>query len=190
MSGIRVLAVSCLLALLGACATPARVVPPSAHAEQHFVRTGKFALRVSEPYQADHAVQGGFVWQDENESLMLDLTSPLGATLARISINETGALLRESNGKETRAATAESLVQQVLGAPVPVSVLRHWVRGAPAPAAAVEDVQQDAAGRMSSFTQEGWKVDLGQYDALGPTRLTAVRQHDTQTFHLRLVMAP
>lgn len=190
MSVGRLVLTSLVLAL-AACAAPPRVDPGlSSQTTQQFVRSGRFALRVSEPYQADHAVQGGFVWQDQQDTLMLDLTSPLGATLARIDIQPGEAVLREASGKETRAPSPEALVQQVLGAPVPVSVLRHWVQGRAAPQVPADALQHDASGKLSELTQAGWRVELSHYDGWGPTRLTATRQHHTQTFFLRLVMTP
>jgi outer membrane lipoprotein LolB len=181
--------------ILAGCAVPPPVppsvaVPQSADAPQALSRVGRFALRVDEVGGRQNAVQGGFAWRDEGRHLSLDLTSPLGATLARVEVNPTGAMLRESNGKETLAADPDALIALVLGNRIPVSGLRDWLRGEMPPQPEAHVTQRDAQQRPLEFEQAGWRVKAQQYDTLGPTRLQMARtEADGQQVDLRLVIS-
>src|SRR3546814_21058437 len=78
---------------------------------------------------AKRAVQGGFAWYDDGVGMELDLANPLGSTLARVEVTPAGATLFRSDGTTQQARTADALVAQVLGSPIPVEGLRDWLRG-------------------------------------------------------------
>ncbi|MBU4612107.1 outer membrane lipoprotein LolB [Achromobacter sp. GG226] len=180
--------------LLGACAAPPPVVPVdgASVASGALARSGRFALRVDEISGKQNAVQGGFAWRDDGRALVLDLTSPVGATLARVDVAPNGAaLLTEANGTQTAAATADELVARVLGSPIPVGGLRDWLRGhlpANPPATIVE---RDAEGRPQAYDQAGWRVRVNAYDATGPVRLEMQRNEPGHgVINVRLVITP
>src|SRR3546814_9254470 len=66
---------------------------------------------------------------DTGNALTLDLTNPLGNTLARVSVLPGLATLTRSNGEREQAAHPDALVEQVLGSPMPVAGLRDWLQG-------------------------------------------------------------
>ena len=178
------------IALLAACAVPVPIpAPQGAEESRSLSRVGRFALRVEELGGKQNAVQGSFAWRDDGSRLALDLVSPLGATLARVEASPGQAVLRESNGKETRAGDPDELVGIVLGSDIPVSGLRDWLRGRLAEAEANVS-ERDELGRPLVFEQSGWHVTARQYDALGPTRLQMARNEDGQEVDLRLVINP
>ena len=124
--------------LLAGCATPQKIsrtegMGDPALVAAPFERTGRFALNVGYANGQRDAVQGGFVWTDDGRRLTLDLTNPLGNTLARIEVVPGQASLTHSNGDVETAAHPEGLVEQVLGSPMPVSGLRYWLQGRVAP---------------------------------------------------------
>lgn len=176
---------------LAGCATPPPAIDMAATQAGLFERSGRFALRVDEADGRQEAVQGNFTWRDSGSQLALDLTSPLGGTLARVDVTASGARLTESNGRETLADTPDELVARVLGNPIPVAALRSWLRGelpAQPPATLTE---RDAAGRPQAYAQLGWQVRITDYDDLGPTRLQLSRNAaGGRTIHLRLVATP
>lgn len=176
---------------LAGCATP----PPASHdtAAQTglFERNGRFALRVDEAGGNQEAVQGNFIWRDSGTQLALDLTSPLGGTLARVDVTASGSRLTESNGRETLAATPDELVARVLGNPIPVAALRSWLRGELPAQPPANITERDADGRPQAYTQLGWQVRITGYDDQGPTRLQLSRSAaGGGTIHLRLVATP
>jgi outer membrane lipoprotein LolB len=192
---VKRLAVLLLTALLTACATPPPITPPDGGAAQSGVlsRTGRFAVQVDEVTGKTQAVQGGFAWYDMARSgLTLDLNSPLGAALARVEVDPSGtATLTEANGVQTVAESADDLVAQVLGSPIPVAGLRYWLRGQLAPRPAAQDLQRDGAGRPMSFSQAGWKVRVTDFDTIGPVRMSLQRSEPgNRVINVRLVMTP
>lgn len=175
-----------LVATIAGCAAPGKISPDS---DDSFQRAGRFAITVKSFGGAQDAVQGGFAWQDTGSALTLDLTNPLGSTLARVTVHDGIATLTHSNGAQEHAADADGLVEKVLGSPVPVSSLRDWLRGRTG-SAPVHDVQYDnATDQLTGFVQEGWRVRLSRYDALGPTVLQMNRQDAQRDISVRLVIS-
>src|SRR3546814_10531399 len=70
-----------------------------------------------------------------------------------------GATLFRSDGTTQQARTADALVAQVLGSPIPVEGLRDWLRGRTG-SQRVDDLKKNAAGQIESFIQNGWSVRL------------------------------
>lgn len=190
---IRVIALV-FAAVLAGCAAPPAVAPVDEAAMQAgaLARSGRFALRVDEFSGRQEAVQGGFAWRDDGSALVLDLTSPVGATLARIDVAPNGvAALTEANGTVTRAPTADALVAHVLGSPMPVGGLRYWLRGDRPPAPALTVLERDGQGRLQAFEQAGWRVRITAYDDIGPVRLEMQRTEPGHgVINVRLVIQP
>ncbi|TSH99049.1 outer membrane lipoprotein LolB [Verticiella sediminum] len=181
-------------AVLAGCAAPPAVAPvdEAAVSAGAIARSGRFALRSDEYSGKQHAVQGGFAWRDDGRALTLDLSSPMGAIIARVEVAPDGrAVLTEANGTVTEADTAEALVERVLGSPFPVQGLRYWLRGGLAPSPAAQVQERDAQGRPQAFAQAGWQVRVTDYDALGPVRMELQRDEPGRgRIQGRLVITP
>lgn len=177
---------ACLALLwLAACATPQHIGGVAGGGV--FERVGRFAVNAESPGQAQEAAQGGFAWQDAGSILRVDLATPMGATLARVVVEPGQARLTPAEGDAIQAATADDLLERVLGTPVPVAQLRHWLRGQLGPGAA-EDIQRDEQGRPLRFRQHGWSVSLSRYDAQGPQLLRLERQDAGRQLNVRLAV--
>lgn len=175
-----------LVMLVAGCAAPGKIGPDT---DTAFQRTGRFAVTVKNFTGAPDAVQGGFAWRDTGSVLTLDLANPLGSTLARVTVRDGIAVLRHSNGAQEYAPDADGLVEQVLGSPVPVSGLRDWLHGQTG-TGAVHDVRKDATtGELIEFTQEGWRVRLSRYDAMGPTLVQLNRRDAQRDISVRLAIS-
>ncbi|HBJ69178.1 MAG TPA: lipoprotein localization factor LolB, partial [Alcaligenes faecalis] len=122
-----------LVALLSACATPPKSdlgsVTDASQEASALSRSGRFALSVTHSSSQVEAVQGGFSWRDDGQKLMLDLSNPLGNTLARVWVLPGRAILERTDGSQEMASHPDALVEQVLGSPVPVAGLRDWLHG-------------------------------------------------------------
>jgi len=162
-----------------------------------FKRSGRFALsaenRLPDNPDAIQAVQGGFNWREDGDTLNLDFTSPLGATLAQVRIEPRQAWLQTAHGEELSATSAEELVEHLFGAAIPVTQLRHWLRGkldgeGIDPATQTDNVQYDAQGRLTRFRQHGWQVSLSRHDGATPRLLRLERHTPNQILKLRLVV--
>ncbi len=170
-------------AVLAGCAGPARIGGES----PAFERTGRFAVNVDDVTGAPEAVQGGFAWRDTGQRLHIDLVNPLGSTLARVTVDENGALLEQADGRTERARDADALMAKVMGTPLPVSNLRDWLRGRPG-RGDTQAMQRDTEGRPQSFSQGGWQLRMSRHDALGPGLLRLDRQDGTRRISVRLAM--
>lgn len=175
-----------LLGMIAGCAAP-RMISPDA--DTAFQRTGRFAVTVKTFSGAQDAVQGGFAWQDTGSVLTLDLANPLGSTLARVTVRDGVAMLTHSNGAQEYAQDADGLVEKVLGSPVPVSGLRDWLRGRTATDSAHQVQTDGTTGQLAGFVQDGWRVRLSRYDALGPTVLQLNRRDAQRDISVRLAIS-
>lgn len=170
------------LALVG-CAGPARIAGDGTA----FERTGRFAVNVTEAGGAQEAVQGGFAWRDTGRLLRLDLVNPLGTTLARIVVEPNRAVLEHADGRTEMAPNADALLAEVLGIALPVAELRDWLQGRTG-VTPVTQMESDAQGRPTAFTQQGWQLRFSRYDALGPGLLRLDRRDGSRRISVRLAV--
>ncbi|PTT80232.1 outer membrane lipoprotein LolB [Pelomonas sp. HMWF004] len=92
----------------------------------------------------------------------LELTSPLGALVARASW-QPGQVLLQTPGDERRFDDLDALTRELLGEPVPVAALFDWLQARPWPAAAHQKTS-------NGFEQLGWRIEP-RLPALVATRL-------------------
>lgn len=162
MRSLRAAAASLLLA---GCAAPGFLLPAT---DAEFELSGRIAVRYR-----DDAGSGNVAWRHGARSDEMLLTSPLGQGIARIVRTGDEVALTTQDGREFRAADAESLTEQVLGFRLPLVGLADWVRGraAPAPAPAPLLRRNDAEGRLAELEQAGWRIEYQEYDGARPQRL-------------------
>jgi outer membrane lipoprotein LolB len=134
--------------LLSACATPAVLdsTPLLFGAE------GRLSLAARWDSAETKQISGRFVWAETERHTQVDLLGPLGETLVRLKVGSQVSELQSKQGIET-AAEPEQLVEKYFGAPLPVTGLRHWLRG------------QDKSGQHrapQSFEEDGWRLEYMQ----------------------------
>lgn len=153
------------LLLLAACATPAFLVPAVG---VEFELSGRIAVQYR-----DDAGSGNIAWRHGARDDELLLTTPFGQGIARLARTGDEITLTAQDGREFRAADAESLTERVLGFRLPLLGLADWVRGRPASAPAPAPTRQraDAAGRLAELEQSGWRIEYLEYEGALPTRL-------------------
>ena len=148
------LAVSIIfLTLLTACATVALAPPDRAY-------TGRFAVTTALAEQREN-VSGRFGLEIRGLQQILELSSPLGTTVARIEIDPGGARAIGARMQEVHGADADALTEQLLGWPLPVSGLADWIEGQPV-ASRVARIERDG-GRIVLLEQDGWTIRLPEY---------------------------
>lgn len=177
-----------LMVFLSACQMTPTVAPEQV--TEH-TRVGRFSVLSYDKLTERNrdSVQGGFVWQDSGGRLTVDLTSPVGSTMARVEVYPFYATLTDSAGQQVQAHDADSLMARVLdGRPMPVSGLRAWVRGALLPEEPAYNIERDDHGRLARALQSGWQIQLSQYDDKGPRRLTLIRHRDDERITVRLTV--
>lgn len=151
-----------LAVLLAGCATPEPGRPVFNAEANHWA--GRIGVVVeSEPPQQFSAA---FDLSGNRKTGQLNLTSPLGSTIALLQWQPGEALLRQ--GDKTEAyASLDALTAAVTGVPLPLAALFSWLHGVDAPA-------------------EGWRVDLSQ-QARG--RLSATRESPLPVARLQILVS-
>lgn len=162
---IRAALIALSLALgLTACAQLERQpVEPGEHARL----SGRLSVTVTGDVTGDNQGRGtggtaSFELFGDPVRGRLELTSPLGALVARASWQPGRALL-ETPRERQRFDDLDALTRDMLGEPVPVAALFDWLQGRPWPAQA----HQPFAG---GFEQLGWRIEP-RGPALVATRL-------------------
>lgn len=123
--------------LLAACAS---IAPPATQQEstrqtapaRSFHEAIDLSGRLSVRYQRNNkeeTLHGSFVWNQSAAQTTVTLLSPLGQTLAVITVTAAGATLAQAGQPVRDAADVNTLTAQTLGWPLPVDGLRDWLQG-------------------------------------------------------------
>lgn len=157
------------LALSG-CATPPSAPPPATADGPPNLWTGRFAATVSEADPAGSGTReerssGRFSLRVEGARTQIELSSPLGQTMAQVRLDGGQATLLAADGKSWHAPSAEALTEQVFGWRVPLGNLPDWLEGRIA-----EPTERDGT-RVVAGREHGWSVRIDAHDAGRPRRL-------------------
>lgn len=171
--------------MLAGCATPS-FEPDGLVVLQE--RQGRFSVQTQSVNKPPDATQGSFVWRKLTSGWQLDLKTPLGATLARLTVTPSGATLEQPDAPTRRAESGQALLASILGAPVPLDALEDWIDGRVLDDGSVTDMVRDSDNRVVSFRQFGWQVAFDRYGELGPGRITVKGRQLDQDIDLRLVI--
>jgi outer membrane lipoprotein LolB len=177
-----------LAAVLALFAAACATLPPAAGGVSY---TGRFALTVNGDDRHE-TVSGRFALTVDRSDVTLDLSTPLGTTVARVQSGPAGARLTvpSAGGLRTeQGPDPDALSLQVLGWTLPVSGLSDWIEGRPA-AGRPYRLDPGEAG-AAQLEQDGWTI---RFEARGPDgrvrRLDMNRpqQGDTPAVSVRVVV--
>jgi outer membrane lipoprotein LolB len=188
----RVLAYAACAAVLAGCATtsaPLSQAPVAAYRD-----TVNLAGRLSVNYQKDgkpESITGKFNWQQTPGRVDVSLASPLGQTIAAISVTPESATLTQADRPPRVAKDLETLTAESLGWSLPVSGLRDWLQGY---ATGADGKRFTASpGNSNVTTKDGWRLRFVSWqDGAGapqPKRIDADR-NDGQELQIRIVIDP
>jgi len=157
-----------LLLLAGCTATPPRPQPLDREQawqsrQQQLTQLKNWSLSGRLGIQTDY--EGWHVsvqWQQHENNYTIHLTAPLGQGSLKLEGGENGVLLQSSDGKSVMAEDPGELLYQQFGWRVPVTALRYWVLGLPAPGVAERTL--DEYGRLSHLKQAGWEIAFLDYE--------------------------
>lgn len=174
-----------LLGLLVGCAGPLSRPETNAPADAAgFAIDARFSLRVEIPGDPVQQWSGRLRWQHAPQGDSMLFADPLGQGVAELVSDREGARLRLASGEILRAASAEQLLADRLGFPLPLARLPDWLRARPGGDGRPE---LDAQGRLRFLDEQGWRIDYAYEDdrARLPSRLI-VRRGDTLELRLRI----
>ena len=168
---MRILAPLLLLFALAGCV----VLGKSEMSNPDFRLRGKIAVRVDQ-----EAFAASFDWRQAGRRYEIDLWGPLGQGRMRVSGDGSALSVTDSRGETVRGASATVLMEQALGWSVPVTALRHWVRGRYDPSTPATVQGQAENGRLTQFEQMGWTVRVERWHdtAVGsvPSKIVAAQE--------------
>lgn len=101
-------------------------------------------------------------WRRGGADHYINLYGPMGAGRVILTQGPEGATLRDSEGRTHQDESAERLLYRVAGWRVPFESMQHWVLGVAAPDSEYE-MELDGWGRLSTLTQNGWKIRFQEY---------------------------
>lgn len=107
-------------------------------------------------------VKADLRWQQHVDNRFdLRLSGPFGAGAVAIAGTPQAVEVRTRDGRfETR--DPEGWLRQNLGWAFPVTHLRYWALGLPAPDASAQ-ISLDAQGRLAVLSQDGWTLQYSEY---------------------------
>jgi outer membrane lipoprotein LolB len=157
------LLLSALCALLSACAVP-RQMPTSdfkqlqrqLQAVDSWRVTGKIGLR-----QNGRGNSAQVNWQQAQDQYTLRLSGPLGIGTVMVEGDASGVTVHNKDGV-FEAPSPEQLLLDLTGWQIPITALRYWARGLPAPDMPIVQQQIDQ-GRLASLNQGGWNIEYRDY---------------------------
>jgi outer membrane lipoprotein LolB len=152
------------------------------------VRSGRFSMLIQDAKRPDEFLQGRFYWQDLQRGLTLDLSSPVGVTLARIEVQPEQSVLQVPGEEAVVAPTADELLTQVFAEPVPIQAMRDWLQGQLSQSLQASQIKRDNENRVISFRAAQWSVTLSRYDDNGPTLLAMTQKINQRAVTLKLIV--
>ena len=118
-------------------------------------------------------------YQQQPKRSNLSLDGPLGIGGLRVDVEGEDIAIATSRGEKLDGQSARDELERRLGFQLPLTELRWWLLGIPAPGEATVN-QDGGSGEIRDFTQNGWHVSINsRAPGLGfalPQRLTAERE--------------
>lgn len=187
-----------IVALLSACAAPQlRISPPDAilwqqHQQQvnrihQWDIKGRVAFRTEK--NGGHA---DFFWQQSDEQhYEIKLVAPFGGGTVRIQSQSDAVSLTTSDGEILVEQNIDALLSQIDVLNFPVTGLRYWLRGVPAPQSDARLLSWNEQGYLYMLEQDGWKIEMRNYTNVASYQLPRkifLRRINNQNIDVRLVI--
>ncbi|HXZ10013.1 MAG TPA: lipoprotein insertase outer membrane protein LolB [Paraburkholderia sp.] len=150
---------------------------------------GRFAVQYVDQNGQQRNAYGNFQWQENGDTVSLELRNPLGQTLAIITSSTSSATLELPNRQPLTADNVSTLMQNALGFALPVEGLRYWLQPSAAPTSRAKTETNPQDDRLKQIQQDGWTIDYVSYadaPATGVKRLNLSR--DNPPLDIKLVL--
>ncbi len=145
---------------------------------------GQVAVR-----SADDGGSASMIWRQTAAGFSLRLHGPFGQGAVLIEGDANSATMRLADGRIQRAGSAQELLLRELGWSVPVSVLRYWILGRPAPGYPTEEFRLNESGLLGNLSQAGWRVTYQGYREAGQGTLPAKIELRREALRVRVVLS-
>jgi outer membrane biogenesis lipoprotein LolB/uncharacterized protein HemY len=147
---------------------------------------GRFSVKVIGLTESQNqGGSGGFTLTQDALKDVLEIRSPMGGSIAKITITPGEATL-ESDGKVVTALDADTLVQNTLGLPLPARGLSNWLRGEVRPGSEAS-IERNPKGQVSKISQDGWDLIYTWSNTNRLEKLIMTRSSNIGSIDIRLV---
>jgi len=126
-------------------------------------------------------------WQQNVDDYHVRLAGPFGQGAVTIEGSPDTVSVHIAGQEAVVASDAEALLLEHLGWSVPVSSLRYWLRGLPAPGQ-IEGLTLNASGVLDQLNQQGWQIDYSAYRPLRGVNLPRKIKIENDNLRLKLVL--
>ena len=144
--------------LLAACATQPELAPTVAVADyrENIELNGRLSVNFVRDGKPE-TLSGKFNWLQAGERVDVALASPLGQTIARLTVMPGEARLAQGDDVPVQSAPdIDTLTTQALGWQLPISGLREWLQGY---ATKFDGTRWRATpGENTVITRDGWRL--------------------------------
>jgi outer membrane lipoprotein LolB len=110
--------------------------------------------------------QASIRWARDKQRHEIDLWGPLGRGHVRLTLDDSGAQLRDTDQSTYRADDAQQLLFETTGWWLPLDGLNYWILGVPVPDTPNQHVL-DESGRLMTLKQLGWNIRFMRYRRFG-----------------------
>lgn len=117
------------------------------------VTAGRFSGRISRNGKTESA-SGRYRYTEAPGREELELLTPLYGVLGRVTVTASGAVLEQGNHPPVTAPDAQTLMLDAFGFSLPMTHLKSWLAGKPAPETASRTLSAEA------FEQLGWRIEI------------------------------
>ena len=152
------LAAAAATLVLGGCAalSPDATAPEPLRSVAPSEWSGRFSALYTQPGTPGETqnASGRFRITQRDGKTLLELSTPIGQTIAQAQVDGQGARLTDNQGRHYQAASVESLTEQLFGWRVPVLRLPAWLQGQFGPAG------QAGPGQSWTGHEAGWELRL------------------------------
>ncbi|KND61076.1 Outer membrane lipoprotein LolB precursor [Candidatus Burkholderia verschuerenii] len=152
---------------------------------------GRFAVTYNDQQGVQRNAYGNFDWQENGDTVTLQLRNPLGSTTAIVTSSPSLATLELPNRQPVNAENVSDLMQNTLGFALPVEGLRYWLQPSAAPnsRAKTERDPDSNNGRPKQIKQDGWTIDYVAYADAPATGVKHVNlSRDEPPLQIKLVL--
>jgi outer membrane lipoprotein LolB len=120
---------------------------------------------------------GGIRWTQKDARSDVAVFGPLGAGGFEIALEGDELRVKTSRGEALDGEAARRLIEDRLGAALPLDAMRYWLLGIAAPGSEANETLGDNQ-RLAALTQQGWDVRFAEYQTVAgdllPARVDAV----------------
>lgn len=188
------------LALLAAgCTTVPTATETQLHQARAYAGTALFSGRLSIRYEVNGTEQsshGSFDWAQHQARTTVQLLSPLGQTVAVMTVTPDKATLTQANRGPKFAMDADTLIYDAIGWPMPINGLQNWLQGFSTDRNGKLFAVQPANDPVTITTPDGWQITYVSWEnvsendnTLRPKRIDLSRNtKEAGTVAIRIVI--